>query len=153
MKLKKVALITEIVGGAGILVTLIILVFEVRENNSLADRQIRLDRANARAALAVNSPYIPTIIAKIKAVDIDAVSPGAAAFMDRYDLTYEEANRFSTYLRRQWRGNEADYYAGTPDLDRTVRQQLNWPDQKLYWEHARPGFSEEFVTYVHSLSP
>lgn len=152
MNLKRIALITEIVGGVGILATLIILLFEVRENNSLVDRQMRLDRADLSVSLMVNSPYLPGILAKIKAVDSDSVGSATTALMSRYNLTFEEADRFVRYLRRQWFGFEADYFAGTPDLDRVVRNMLTFPDQALYWEYAQKGLNENFAKYVNDLN-
>ena len=46
MKLKDIALLTEVVGGAGILISLVILIFEVRQNTALVERQMRIDRAD-----------------------------------------------------------------------------------------------------------
>ena len=55
MELKKLALLAEIVGGIAILITLIILVAEIRSNSRLVERQITLDRANADAQI-IDSP-------------------------------------------------------------------------------------------------
>ena len=153
MRLEKSALWAEILGGAGILITLIILVFEVRENRSLIERQMRLERANLAAELTINSPYLPDILAKMKLVDTEAISSPIKAFMDQYDLTFQEAARFTTLLQRQWFGFEADYYAGTPDLEREMTRMLKFPDQQLFWNNAPEGlFGEEFSDFVDRIN-
>ncbi len=89
MNLKKAAQITEIIGGAGILISLVVLIFEVRANTNAIDRQASLDR-NAR----IFEPYIsniPDIYTKVKAVD--GLEPIVNQYVDAYDLPPVEAVR------------------------------------------------------------
>ena len=150
MKLKDIALLTEIVGGVGILISLVVLVLEVRQNNALVERQILLDRVNADAQI-IDSPYLAPIFAKVKAIDDDIV-PTELAFMEQYDLTFEEATRFTTWFRREWRGYEAEFIIGMPDLDRRVKGLLQNKDQNLFWTTARSRYRADFVNFVNDLN-
>ena len=150
MKLKDIALLTEIVGGVGILISLVVLVLEVRQNTALVERQILLDRSNW-ATQIIDSPYIAPIFAKIKAIDDDIV-PTERAFMDQYDLTFEEATRFTTWLRREWSGYEAEFELGTPGLDSVIKDMLQHKDQNLFWMTTRSTFTADFVNFVDDLT-
>ena len=150
MKLKDIALLTEIVGGVGILISLVVLVLEVRQNTALVERQILLDRSNWVAQI-IDSPYIAPIFAKIKAIDDDIV-PTERAFMEQYDLTFEEATRFTTWLRQMWSGFQAEFETGTPGLDEIIKDILQHKDQELFWMNTRSTYTADFVNYVNDLT-
>ncbi len=150
MKLKDIALLTEIVGGVGILISLVVLVLEVRQNTALVERQILLDRSNWVAQI-IDSPYIAPIFAKIKAIDDDIV-PTERAFMRQYDLTFEEATRFTTWLRREWNGYQAEFELGTPGLDSVIKDMLQHKDQNLFWTTTRSQYAADFVNFVDDLN-
>jgi hypothetical protein len=150
MKLKKIVQLTEIVGGVGILVSLIILIFEVRENSRLLERQISMDRVNARNEGVINSPYLPGIITKIKEVD-GTTNPEVKAFMERYSLTHEEAQRIVRHIVRQWEGYEADFHARSTEVAEIISLSLTWPDHRLFWESANQYFDNDFVEFVNNV--
>ena len=148
MKLKDIALLTEIVGGAGILISLLVLVFEVRQNNALVERQILLDRADLDASI-IESQYLPPIIAKIQAVQ--GVLPVESAFSRQYELSEEEAIRWSRLLRRDWNNYEADFDAGLPGADSEILTIMQFADQRLYWTAEKSKQETKFVEYVRDL--
>ena len=153
MKLKKLALLAEVVGGVAIVATLVILVLQVRGNTAILQRQIDLDRAYRDASEMVNSEYMPEILTRIKEIDVGTTEPAIVAFMDRYGLSLAESDRFVRWLRRGWRSNEADFLANGPSetLDSAIQAGLSFPDQAIFWENSRWVFGEEFVRYVDSV--
>ena len=149
MNLKKAVQITEIIGGIGILISLIVLIVEVRTNTDAIDRRASLDR-NAR----LFEPYIsgiPEIYTKVK-VD-DGLEPIVSRYVDVYDLQPEEAVRWVALLQSNWRSYEIDYrYSGrTNELDASVRFMMSFPDNHIYWEVMKSSFSPKFVEYVDQL--
>ena len=114
MKLEKLANISEILSSIAIVITLIVLVFEVQGNTATLQRQIDIERAS-RSNDIMNSPYIPRILAKMSEID-----PGESiidqTFMERYELTKEEAMRITRYFRINWRGHEADFISDQPGV-------------------------------------
>ncbi len=153
MKLKKLALLAEVVSGVAIVATLVILVFQVRGNTAMLQRQIDIDRAFRDANEFVGSEYMPDILTRIKEVDVGTTEPAVEAFMDRYGLSLAESDRFVRWLRRAWRSNEADLSANGPSdaLYRAIQTGLSFPDQALFFENSRWLFGEEFVRYVDSV--
>ena len=151
MTLEKSAHLAEIIGSVAIVVTLVILVFEVRGNTEVLQRQINLDRASASNTVLMDSPYLPGILAKIKLVDVDEVEPAVQAFMDRYNLTFEESDRWVRFLRQYWLGIQADFLVGERGTSRDAVRALANSDQALFWENATYSFDEEFVKYVNGL--
>ncbi len=141
----------EIIGGAGILISLVILILEVRNNSRLIERQMSMDRVNTRAEIVINSPYLPEIIAKIKEVDGVATNPELVAFTERYSLTHEEAQRIVRHIGRQWEGYQADFHAGSTDVAGIISISLTWPDHRLYWESAGQFFDKDFVDFVEVI--
>ena len=152
MKVERWAHWAEIIASLAVVVSLVILVQEVRRNTAAIERQAVLDRATA-----VNGPFmeespLPAIIAKIKAVDgADEID---SAFVDRYDLSYEEAVRWTRHLSLIWQALEADFLARgvSPESERMIKSLLAAPDNQLLWEMGAPQVGDpEFRNYVADL--
>jgi len=150
MKLEKWALIAEVVGAFAIVFTLALLLLELRENNHLLERQAGVERAERVSRPFIESDLLSPIMAKIKEVDSDYIGGATRAFMDRYSLSYVEADRFVRYLRFQWKAFEADYLAGItyPDMEPNIAALQSFPDQALYWETAQNAYDPDFVEFV-----
>ena len=147
-KLSDWAHIAEIVSGIAIVVTIVVLISEVRSNSGLLQRQIEIERADR--ATFFDSPYLPEILEKIKTVD--GTDRDVQAFMDRYNLTHVEADRWTRYMMQQWQAHQADFLFGeTIQLDANLSTLLGYPDQVLYFETERAGMDPEFVRYVEQL--
>lgn len=149
MELRKLALIAEIVGGAAILVTLVILIAEIRANSQLIERQIILDRVSADAQI-VDSPYIAPIWVKIKTIQ-DDIPSSVNVFMKSYDLTLEEAVRLFAYIDRDWTVLEADFNLGSTGVERRARQLLQSEDIKIVWLEEFSEQETEFAKFVNDL--
>ena len=149
MELRKLAFLAEILGGIAILITLTILVTEIRSNSRLIERQIILDRANADAQI-IDSPYLAPVYAKVKAITGE-IGPVNVAFMEKYDLTLEETARFVSYIQRGWTILEADFDFGTPGVDRRVRELLRYEDIRLVWMIEKSEQKTDFAKFVNDL--
>lgn len=144
-KLSDLAHLAEIVSGIAIVITIVLLIVEVRSNGKLLQRQIELERIDRSAIF--DSQYLPDILEKIKSVD--GVGGTVQAFMDRYDLTYVDADRWVRYMRQQWEAHEANFRFGeTESLESMLPILMNFPDQVLFYEVARSGMDPAFVQFV-----
>lgn len=144
--------IAEAVGLVAIVLSLILLVIEVRDNTSAIARQTALDRA-----AFITEPFfdsdLPGILAKIKAVDSEN-APQIVAFMKAYDLTHAEAITWDRHLWLIWEVLEAEYLVdgASQELDNQIRTLLSAPDNQVYVDLVGPyRFSTQFADHVREL--
>ena len=150
LKLSDWASIAEIVSGIAIVVTIVVLIFELRSNSSLLERQIELDRID-RGLISQESPELAEVLAKLRMAN----GPRAAhrLFMDEYGLTYVEADRFLRFARSQWQGFQADFLFGESDeLTDTIPVLLGMPEVAIFWRQTSSSYDPEFVEFVNSLA-
>jgi hypothetical protein len=154
MKIERVSHWVEILANVGVIVTLLLLVTEVRGNTLALQRQTRLDRADAMNAAFLERAVMPTILAEIKAIDTWDGNPFEVAFVERYQVPIEHAIVWARYLMVVWSGLEGDYVLDgeSPDLARRVQLLLSFPDNRLLWEHNARLFGEDFQVYVERVS-
>ena len=144
MKLQEWANWSEIVASIAVIVTLVFLAQEVRNNTLALERQADLDRASALSDPFFEAPELAGVLAKIKAVDGE--DPLPRALEERYGLTPEEAILWERHLRLVWLEHEADFSrtGPTPELEAWIAGTLAVPDNRLYWEtmgvHSGPDF-------------
>lgn len=140
----------EMITGLAVVISLIVLVVEVRTNTAAIERQGRIDQLNM-----INQPYLDDVemgrvLAKVKSVD--GREDHVSAFMEAYDLTEVEAATWTRGLYSLWGAIEADYlYSGPDVVERTVRAMIDFPDAKLYWQHMQTFHSEEFAEYIDGI--
>lgn len=152
MKLQQWAHLAEIVGSFAVVVTLVILVQEVRGNTGALERQADLDRAEALTAPFFSHPRLASVLAKIK--EVDGTDPLPQAFVDRYGITQEEAILWERHLWLVWLEHEADFQRGgaTPELAAWIRGALTTTDNRLYWRHRGPAVEPGFRAFVDGLA-
>lgn len=151
-KLEQWAQWAEIVASVAIVVSLVFLIQEVRYNSSIMERQAVLDRTEAFNAPFFQESPLPTILTKVK--EADGLDPEEQAFVERYDLTYQEAVLWVRHLAVLWAVLEADYRVGglTPELEAMVGGLLATPDNRLFWEQGAPLVtSPGFRAYVETV--
>jgi len=154
MKIERVSHWVEILANVGVIVTLLLLVAEVRGNTLALQRQTRLDRADAMNSAFLESAVMPTILAEVKAIDTWDGNPFEVAFAERYQVPIEHAIVWARYLMVVWSGLEGDYVLDgeSPDLARRVQLLLSFPDNRLLWDHNARLFGEDFQVYVERVS-
>lgn len=156
MNLQKWTQLSEMAAALAVVVTLVILIQEVR-TNTLAIRQQGLDQRATNVAQPFLDPAVlPRLYAKVKSVD-GGVDPDVAAFMARYDMSMEEALQWTRHLSMLWRGVESEFLINgrSPTLDLWIRQAFRSPDIGLAWSSWEdwPGlFDPAFVQYVRQAS-
>ena len=151
MKLEKLSRWAEVVANLGVLVSVLFLVGEVRDNTRTVKRQIVLQRAEAMNAPFLESPSLARILAKIKSVDGWEGSPFEEAFVGRYGDPIEDGIIWARHLAMVWAVLEADYEleGGSPSLESRVRLLLSFPDNQIVWESGAPQISNpRFKAYV-----
>ena len=145
--------VCEIGASLAVVTTLIIVIFEVRDNAAATNRQVTIERAEFMFGDLYRSEYLPSLQVKIH--QVDGTPEAERAFMERYKMSHEEAIRWTNFLFREWSGLLADYSVyGTsnPEASSIIRLLLRSPDQQLYWELAlRRVFPDDFVSYVENL--
>jgi len=153
MKLERAAHAVEISANVGVIVTLVLLMLQVRDNTRALEGQSILQRGAAFQEPFVSESEVPAVLAKIKAVD--GPEPSVTAYMDRYGLTYEEAAIWTRHVWSVWTSLEAEYavLGESPELSQKIRILLPFPDQEVWIESGgadwfnTPGFRE----YVERL--
>ncbi|MCG6955988.1 MAG: hypothetical protein LJF04_08350 [Gemmatimonadetes bacterium] len=152
MKLQQWAQGAEIVASIGVVVTLVILVQEVRWNTRALERQSDLDRAQALTTPFFEAPELASVLAKIKSVDGN--DPIPQAFIDRYELTPEEAILWERHLWLVWLDHEAEFERSgpSPKLEAWIRGALASPDNRTYWGVARQDAGPGFRAFVDALA-
>jgi hypothetical protein len=145
----------EIIASLAIVATVVLLIQEVRGNTEAIERQAALDRATAINSPFFVNPQLSAVLVKIKA--IDGSDPIPQAFVERYDLTPEEAILWERHLAHIWMGFEADYSLNgeSQELEAAIRDLLTYPDNQVYWKHAiSSGWhagNTDFTEYVDHL--
>ena len=153
MKLEHVASWSEVVASLGVIVTLALLVREVRDNTRALEREALVSRANTLYAPYLGESEVPAILAKVKAVD--GPEELEQAYIARYGLSYEEAAIWARYEGTIWSGLEADFalLGDSPAIAERIRVLLKrYPDIQLWWEVASPLLAgPEFRAYVNGI--
>ena len=143
--------IAELIGLMAIIVSLVVLIIEVRENTLAIERQMALDRADS-----FTSPFfesnLPSILTKIKSVD--GPDSNIVPFIEAYDLSYTDAVIWERHLQYIWEVLEAEFEADGPStkLDESLLSLLLSRDNQLYVTHSgKYRFSSEFRDYLAKL--
>ena len=142
----------EWITGLAVVISLIVLIVEVRANTQAIEREILIGSSARLAEPFLSGPELFSAYERVKAVD--GWEPMTEAFMEQYDMESAEAIAWLRYLIQIWQGVEADFaYSGrTQELESRVRSLLGYPDNQLYWSVA-PAYSDEFEAFVESVVP
>jgi hypothetical protein len=153
VKLDRLAHWAEILANFGVIVTLVLLTLQVRDNTNALQGQAVFQRGAAFTAPYLSESRAPAILAKIKAVD--GVEPVVAAYMERYDLTYEEGAVWLRHVFSIWTSLEAEYavLGESPDLAHRIQLLFPYPDQEIWLDNEGTSFlsTPRFRDYVERL--
>ena len=141
----------EFLGSIAVLASLLYLALQVRQATKWQRHTAALDRATALTSPFFTSSELPTVLAKVMAVD--GLPPMTKALIERYDLTPEEATIWWRHLVPIWMGIEADYSLSgeSQELESTIRYLLTFPDNQLLWEHGTAVSGADFREYVEAM--
>jgi hypothetical protein len=146
--------IRETLGFLGVIASMVFVGMEIRQNTLALRREAALERAYAMSEPFLTDSELPEILAQIKAVD--GMDAGALAFMERYDLSYEQTTVWLRHLLLIWSGMQADYLleGESPLLGDQITALLGNPDNQLFWELRSPMLSDPgFIAYVERVRP
>ena len=146
MKLDKIALIAEIVGGAAIVITLIVLLLEVRGNTAAIQ---------AATLLEVNQIARDHLILMWSNEDASRIDQIGSQNLS--ELSPEEQQRYNWNVRSFWLGMQTvyrQYDLGTlPDEEwrvyyNVICLNISWPGTRLLWTGT--DLIPEFANVVES---
>ncbi len=153
MRLERVAHWAEILANLGVIVTLVVLILQVADNTRALRGQAITERGSAFTDPFLSESQAPAVLAKIKAVD--GPEPLVRAYMDRYDLTYEEGAVWSRHVLSLWTSLEAEFavLGASDELGGRIQILLPFPDIELWFEHGGPEWlsTPGFRSYIESL--
>jgi hypothetical protein len=149
MTLEQLALLADILGGVGVIASLLYLAFEIR-------RQGQLNRVNAVVQLADKWSGFMTPIhddAGLSAIWLKGVS-------DFDELNDVDKLRFSAYFGRVLKTSESLYIQllnGTLDrmtwrgIERVIRDIILLPGSQQWWKTRQHWYSDEFQALIAGL--
>jgi type III secretory pathway component EscR len=149
MKLKNWASIAEMVASLAVIISLALLVLEVRGNTLAVERQINKDHVRSILTPFIDPPILLSAMKKIK--NVDGHDDYVQAFMESYDLDSAEAYAWGNFLLIIWMDMEQDFVENGPSdrLAEQIRELVRHPDVTLFLENFE--FSEVFNSYIESL--
>ncbi len=146
--------VSEIIASLAIVVTLLVLVQEIRVNTEVQDRQMQLDRFMNFTEQIIDSPQVADIWAKVKSTD--GLEPLAEAYVDRYGLNPSEAVVWSRFVMRTLFIWQADFVTegASESLESQVSIINTYPDLasliRSTWTIISVSNSEN--TWIQSLN-
>ena len=143
--------VAELVGLAAVVVSLALLILEIRENSLAIEHQSALARAEA-----ITAPFyeaeLAAILVKISTVDGDFGFP--KMLVERYDISTEQAVLWERHLWHVWESMQASFetQGNSEHLEKQVRLQMLSPSNDLYLINAKTyQFTDDFRRYVETL--
>ena len=152
MKIKEWAPVAEVIASVAVVITLIALIVEIRQGALMQEQQMQMDRIAILNDPFLSSPELATVYAKVKAVD--GLEPVAEAFIERYELTVEEAVLWSRLVQSVWQTWQSQYLFGGPseELESNIRDIFHYPDVQIVYQTNEDGMLKpEFIAYVDSI--
>jgi len=149
MKLKRLTQLAEIAASIAVVFTLVILVLEIRTNTAVVQQQAQLNRIDSVFLPFLDPESVKSAYIKIKARDGNPED--VELFMDRYQMSENEAISWVMLLNRQWNGYLSSFHTHGPNqaLAETIESLIKYPDQQLFLDTFNG--SEEFLGYIDSL--
>ena len=136
--------------NVAVVLGIVFLALEVRQNTRAIERQSRIDYADGITEPFLDDAPMGEVLAKVKAVD--GREPLVQELIDTYGLTEVEAATWNRHLYRVWYGIEADFHYGGADLvEPTVRALLDFQDAEIYWDHIGDFHTPGFRAFVEQI--
>ena len=146
-------MIAEIVSGLAIIVTLVILIQEVKNNTNTIQLQIAEQGSAAANMPFINPESLPDIYAKIKEIDSDQLDEIVKLYVDKYGMSVQEAIQWSRFVGMSWRVEENNFVINGPsdELALRINAILTRRDQKLYYDtNSFLGVASGFRRYIET---
>ncbi len=140
--------IAELLGALGVVVTLIYLAIQIRQNT------ISTRTSSYQAAVAAGTEWSRGV-----GLDADASRIISSGSIDLLSLPAEEQARFGMLMSSLFRNFENIFYQHKQGaLDDVVWSGWSWrmrstfavPGVRVWWQDNRSGYAEDFATYLES---
>ena len=141
----------EVATALSVIITLVVLIVEVRTNTKTIERQLLVDRAGNIARPFMSSPELLEAFERIK--EVDGWNPGIANLREYYGLEPQQAIAWNMFLLANWSGLEADFVTVGPSdgLRSQIRGLMRFPDNHIFWSNSSGAFRPSFVAYVDQV--
>jgi len=151
MKREELAQWAEVVASVAIIATLLVLVLEVRTSTQAIERQAALDSAASISTPFFGDPDIAKTAAAIRAVD--GANEMHTKFMERYEITAEQAIKWDRHLGLVWLNFQASFeaFGPSPELRRQVASLLENPDIQIFWDYRYATFTDGFTEFIEEV--
>lgn len=152
MKLEKWALIAEIVGGIAIVVSLIFVGYEVRQNTQATQIAAYQQLINGISEFNIQTLENP---------DLRAVRNKLVSGANIKELNPDEQQIINAFLYLAYRNGDMaymQYRGGLIDEERLISGMgllvdfLELPTVQSHWNQAKSGFVEEYSDYIDGLN-
>ena len=152
MNLQEVSELAQVIGNVAVIVTLVVLIVQIRANTRAVDRQKRVDRGRALRDAYFASPDLVRALVKI-----NATNGGLSLHVElaeRFGLTPEEGWLVMMHQGGTWSIYEADFLASGPSasLERSIVAYLGGPHNLMGWQHLRRARDAAFAHYVDAIA-
>lgn len=136
MRVERVAHWADVLGNFGVIVTLVLLIIQVQDNTQALRGQAIVERSAAFTDPFMADSDVPAVLAKIKAVD--GPEPVVRAYMDEYNLTYEEGAIWLRHMLSLWTSLEAEYavLGESEELTSRIEIMLPFRDVELWFDNG-----------------
>jgi hypothetical protein len=151
MNWEAIGAIGELVGGAGVIFTILYLAIQIRHNT---------EEMRARASESVAENLREWLLPMIRDPEVSRVFRRGTEGLD--DFTPDEKARFFHILFVWLKTMEAAHYQYRrgrldPEVwkgwEVVINSYLEGPGVRAYWEQRRDGFSPAFRSYVENIPP
>ena len=153
MRLERAVHWAEILGQVGVIVTLVILILQIRDNTRVLKSQAIMQREAPLTEHFLGESPLPSILAKIKAVD--GPEPTVQPFIERYGLSLEESVAWTRHVQSVWNAMAAEYaiLGESEMLAQRINGLLGAADHLLWLETggARRLGDPDFAAYVNEV--
>ena len=129
----------------GVILSIIFLGFEVRQNTKAMDREAMVTRASLQTGLIASSPDLPRIMTEVR--KIQGGNPTVDELMDTLNLSHEDAERWWRYLIQGFRINEATWIYLGRDKSNCLgsRGLVAGIDSKIVFESLRGTMDQGYI--------
>jgi hypothetical protein len=151
-KLSKWSSVAEILSSVAVLITLVFLVYEIRQNTKTLEREMQMELVLSYSDVYLNQPILAEIYSKVKAVD--GLEPLADAFVDRYELTPAEAVLWARNVSKTLWIIHSQFLQDGPseNLETQLSALMTYPDFRIAFDMNEDSLlTPEFINYVLSI--
>ena len=150
MKLSEINEWLVLIANIGVLLGIVFLSLEIRQNTKVIEREMMISSADAMHGQFIDSEYLPGMLVKLNNAQSINADSLVQPLMSEFDFTEEEAHRWWRYLAQTWIHNQADWiYNGkrSTDCQQPVFL-LRFRDQQLFFDFYKRNLDQDYLECI-----